>query len=85
MTTSLSAAGCKTTVVNSDINAQDFGRKLKNTIPFEKSYTAVFFLLKQNSIFFQTNCISFNGISLFLSSKVKAMLSNCNLFHVDEV
>ena len=40
-------------VVNPDINAQDFGRKMKKTIPIEKFYTAVFFLLKQNIIFFK--------------------------------
>ena len=37
---------------NPEINAQDFGRKMKKTIPIEKFYTAVFFLLKQNIIFF---------------------------------
>ena len=40
-------------VHNPDINAQDFGRKMKKTIPIEKFYTAVFFLLKQNIIFFK--------------------------------
>ena len=39
--------------INPDINAQDFGRKMKKTIPIEKFYTAVFFLLKQNIIFFK--------------------------------
>ena len=36
---------------NPDINAQDFGREMKKTIPIEKFYTAIFFLLKQNIIF----------------------------------
>ena len=38
---------------NPEINAQDFGRKKEKTIPIEKFYTAVFFLLKQNNIFFK--------------------------------
>ena len=63
--------------VNPDINAQDFGRKMKKTIPIEKFYIAVFFLLKQNIIFFKLMAYpSQEKVHCFLCEEVVSLVAH---------
>ena len=62
---------------NPDINAQDFGRKMKKAIPIEKFYTAVFFLLKQNIIFFKPMAYpSQEKVQCFLCEEVVSLVAH---------
>ena len=68
---------------NPDINAQDFGRKMRKTIPIEKFYTAVFFLLKQNIIFFKLMAYpSQEKVHCFLYEDIVSLVAHVSRIYI---